>query len=126
MNSELIQQNALSSRKDVIAYCLTFAGVYEDYPFHDPNWTVMRCRSNTKTFALLFEKDGILQINVKCNPDWAAVYRSAYPASVLPGYHMNKKYWNTLLINDTLPDNELRRMIAESYDLVSGRQASPL
>lgn len=104
-------------RKQWIIYCLTFEGAYEDYPFHDDNWTVMRCRRNRKCFAYLYERNGFLCINVKCHPDWALVWRRTYPA-VIPGYHMNKEHWNTLILDGTLPDEEIRRMIAESYDQV--------
>mgnify|MGYP003191564826 CR=1 FL=1 len=83
----------LKTKKDLIAHCLTYPDVYEDYPFHDHEWAVIRHRSNRREF-----------------------WRKAYPG-VLPGYHLNKKYWNTVLLDGTVPDKEIRRMIAESYDL---------
>lgn len=108
---------SLTTRKEVIEYCLTFPNVYEDYPFHDFNWTVMRCKKNKKTFALLYEKEEYIWINVKVDSDWIEVWRNAYE-SVVPGFHMNKKYWNSIILNETVPENDIKRMIAESYDLV--------
>jgi predicted DNA-binding protein (MmcQ/YjbR family) len=59
-----------------------------------------------------------LQFNVKCNPDVAIELREKYPA-VLPGYHMNKKHWNTIIIDGTLSNTQLREFIAHSYSLIS-------
>lgn len=106
------------TRKDAITYCLTFKDVYEDYPFHDENWTVIRCKKNKKTFALIYERNGAICINVKCDVQWVDFWRNAYEA-VIPGYHMNKKYWNTVILNGSIPRTEIERMIAESYDIVS-------
>lgn len=105
------------TRKDAIAYCLTLKDVYEDYPFHDDNWTVMRCKKNKKTFAMIYERNGSICINVKCDPQWIDFWRNAYTV-VIPGYHMNKKYWNTVILDGSIPNTEIERMIAESYDLV--------
>ena len=57
-------------------------------------------------------------LNVKVDPEWREFWRQAYEA-VQPGYHQNKEHWNTILLNGTIPDKEIRRMIAESYDLVT-------
>lgn len=107
----------MKTRQDVIAYCKTFPQVYEDYPFHDDNWTVMRCSENKKSFAYIYERQGHIWINIKCSPEWTAFWRSAY-SSVIGAYHMNKKYWNSIILDGSVPDKEIERMIAESYDLV--------
>lgn len=107
----------MKTRNDVIEYCKTFADVYEDYPFHDENWTVMRCSKNKKTFAYIYEKEGDIWVNVKVSTEWIDFWRNAYPA-VIPAYHMNKRYWNTIILNGTIPEKEMKRMIGESYDLV--------
>lgn len=107
----------MKTRDEVIQYCMTFADVYEDYPFHDANWTVMRHKKNKKGFAFLFEKDEVLMVNIKCSPEWIQVFRDAYDA-VFPAYHMNKRHWNTLRLDGSIPDGEIRRMIAESYDCI--------
>lgn len=107
----------MKTRQEVIAFCLGFDEVYEDYPFHDGNWTVMRCRKNKKTFALIYERDGQIWINVKVDPEWGVFWRGVY-SSVIPGYHMNKKHWNTIILDGSVPVEEVKRMIRESYELV--------
>ena len=63
----------------------------------------------------------IICINVKVDPEWRDVWRSAY-AAVLPGYHQNKEHWNTIILDDTVPEKKIKRMIAESYDLVVAKK----
>lgn len=106
----------MKTRKEAIAFCMKLDGVYEDYPFHDPNWTVMRHRDTKKTFAYIFEKDGLIWVNVKCDPEWRDFWREAF-ASVVPGFHFNKTYWNSIILDGTVPEKDIRRMITESYDL---------
>ena len=106
----------MKDRKTAIAYCLTYADTYEDEPFHDPNWTVIRHKANRKVFAWIFEKDGHIWINVKVDPEWREIRRAAY-ASVLPAYHMNKEHWSSVILDGTVPGEEIQLMIAESYDL---------
>lgn len=104
------------TREEAIAFCLTLKDVYEDYPFRDPNWTVIRHRANRKVFAWIYEKDGRIWINVKCDPQWRDFFRSAFP-SVVPGYHLNKEHWNSIILDGTVPDKEIKKMIGESYEL---------
>lgn len=103
-------------RRHWIAFCLSFPGAYEDYPFSDSNWTVMRHRENRRTFALVYDREGLVRINVKCDPMQAEFFRQVYP-SVTPGYHMNKTHWNTLTLDGSIPDRELQGMIADSFHL---------
>ncbi len=107
-------------RKEAIAFCSKLKNVYEDYPFHDPNWTVMRHKKNKKVFAWIYEKDGHIWINVKCSPEWRDFWRGAFEA-VLPGYHLNKEHWNSIILNGTVPDKDIQRMIEESYELTGGK-----
>ena len=79
----------------------------------------MRYRRKKKVFAWTYYRDGELCINVKVNPEWSDFWRQTY-ASVLPGYHQNKEPWNTILVDGSIPEAELKRMIAESYDLIRG------
>lgn len=111
----------MTEREEAIAYCLTYENVYEDYPFHDPNWCVMRHGENRKVFAWIFNKDGQVWINVKCNPEWRDFWRSTF-ASVKPAYHLNKTHWNSIILDGTIPEEDIRRMIGESYDLTGGRK----
>lgn len=104
------------TREEAIAFCMEFPGAYEDYPFDDPNWTVMRRRDTRHGFCWIFEWNGNLCLNVKNAPDWNELRRRVYPA-VLPGYHMNKEHWSTVILNGTVPRPEIEDMIRESYAL---------
>ena len=106
-----------ATRRRLTDYCLTLPGVYEDYPFHDANWTVMRCGANRKTFALIYERNGQVWLNVKSDPMEADFWRQAY-ASVQPGYHMNKTHWNMVIMDDTVPEEVVENLIRDSYTLV--------
>lgn len=106
-------------KKEVISYCLTYQDVYEDYPFHDPNWCVIRHKKSKKVFAWIFEREEHIWVNVKSSPEWIDVWRQSFQ-SVLPAYHLNKKYWNSIILDGTVPDKEICRMIGESYDLTKG------
>jgi len=86
----------------------------EDFPF-GPGTLVFRVMG--KMFALVGLENNPLRINLKTDPDTALFLREAFPA-VQPGYHMNKKHWNTVILDDSLPAEEVFRMIDDSYDLV--------
>ncbi len=107
----------MKNRKEVIDYCMTFKDVYEDYPFHDENWTIMRCKDNKKIFACIFLRGDHIWVNIKASPEWIDFWRNAW-SSVIPAYHMNKNHWNSLILNGVIPEQDIKRMIAESYDLV--------
>ncbi len=106
----------MKERNEAIAYCLTYQDVYEDYPFHDPNWCVIRHKKNQRVFAWIFEKDNYIWINVKCDPEWREFWRNAYQA-VKPAYHLNKQHWNSIILDGTIPDQDIYKMIKESYFL---------
>lgn len=112
----------MQEKREVIDYCLTYENVYEDYPFHDPNWCVIRHKRNNKVFAWIFDKDGHVWVNVKCDPEWREFWRSAFE-SVIPAYHLNKKWWNSIILDGTVPRRDIERMIGESYDLTKGKKA---
>ena len=94
-------------------YCLSKKGVTESFPFDE---VTLVFKVLEKMF-LLTNLDGDFTINVKCDPEKAIEYREIY-TSVLPGYHMNKKHWNTILIDGTLPDSLIFSFIDHSYDQV--------
>ena len=111
----------MRERREVIDYCLTFENVFEDYPFHDDNWCVMRHKQNKKVFAWIFNKDGYVWVNVKCDVEWRDFWRNAFE-SVIPAYHLNKTYWNSIILDGTIPIEDIKRMIGGSYDLTRGKK----
>lgn len=106
------------TREEALSYGLSFPGTYQDAPFHDPNWQLVRVKSDGKAFLWTYERDGYINLNVKVRPEDRDFWRSIY-ASVIPGYHQNKEHWNTIILDDSIPEDDIKRMIAESYDLVS-------
>lgn len=98
------------------AICQSFHNVSEEFPF-GPETVVYKVGG--KIFALagidLFES-----INLKCDPDMALELREKYDA-VRPGYHMNKKHWNTVLMDQSIPDKTITEWIKHSYDLVAAK-----
>ncbi len=108
----------MKTREEVLAYGLTFADTYVDTPFSDANWQLVRVKQSKKAFLWTYEKDGFLNLNVKADPEWRDFWRSTYK-SVIPGYHQNKEHWNTIILDGSIPEEDVKRMIAESYDLVT-------
>lgn len=107
----------MKTRKEVLSYGLSFPNTYQDAPFHDENWQLVRVRGSKKAFLWTYEREGMLCINIKVSPEWRDFWRNVYE-SVIPGYHQNKEHWNTVILDGTVPDDDIKRMIAESYDLV--------
>lgn len=106
------------TREDVLNYGLLFPGTYKEAPFHDQNWQLVRVTDNKKVFLWTYERDGYLNLNVKVDPEWRDFFRNAYE-SVIPGYHLNKEHWNTIIIDGTIPDGEIKKMIEESYRIIT-------
>lgn len=107
----------MTERNEVLRYGMTFPDAYTDTPFHDDNWVLLRYKKNKRAFALTYEKDGNLWVNVKVDPEWRDFWRQAFD-SVIPGYHQNKDHWNTIILDGSIPDEDIKRMIAESYALI--------
>ena len=95
-------------------YCLSKKGVTESFPF-GPNTLVFKV--GEKLFLLASLDEVPLQFNVKCDPDEAVQLRDTY-SCVIPGYHMNKKHWNTIIVDGSVSDKLLRDWIDSSYNLV--------
>jgi predicted DNA-binding protein (MmcQ/YjbR family) len=97
------------------AFCLSFNAAVEDFPF-TPETSVFKVRG--KLFALTRLDARPLGVNLKCDPEDAVRLRREHPGLITPGYHMNKRHWNTVLVDATLPDRLVRDLIEDSYDLV--------
>ena len=108
----------MMTREEALAYGMSFDNVYEERPFRDPNWQLIRVKGSKKAFLWIYEMDGIVWLNVKADPQWRDFWREAF-ASVVPGYHQNKEHWNTIYLDGTVPEEDIQRMIGESYDLVT-------
>ena len=100
---------------DVIkAYCLAKPGSSAGYPFGEGTLVF---KVLDRMFALCSEDEQPLRINLKCDPDDALALRAQYSA-IVPGYHMNKRHWNSLIMDGNLPDNLVFELIDHSYHLV--------
>jgi predicted DNA-binding protein (MmcQ/YjbR family) len=104
------------TRDDVLALCSTLPGVVEDFPFGDEASVF---KVGGKMFALVALAGEPGSVNLKCDPEWAIELRELH-AAVRPGYHMNKRHWNTVDLNGTIGDEDLREMVEHSYELVVG------
>lgn len=107
-------------------YLLNRPEAHEDFPFY-PHVAVFKI--SNKMFATLTQTRGVAHMNLKCDPDEAIMLRDIF-AAVKPGYHMNKRHWNTVVLDGSIPDGEIERMIDRSYGLVvkgmPRRQRQPL
>ena len=104
----------MMTRQEAVAACLEFPFAYEDHPFDDHNWTVMRHQGNKKIFAAIFQREGRMWINVKAEPLAGDFWRRTYPA-VVPAYHMNKTHWISIILDGTMTDQEILRLIQDSF-----------
>ena len=108
----------MMTREEALEFGMSFPNVYEERPFRDPNWQLVRVKGSKKAFLWIYEREGYTNLNVKVDPEWRDFWRNAYDA-VIAGYHQNKEHWNTIILDGTIPDKEIQRMISESYDLVT-------
>ncbi|MGW3626091.1 MmcQ/YjbR family DNA-binding protein [Streptomyces sp. NPDC000880] len=99
--------------QELRAFCLEFNDAAEEFPF-GPETSVFKVAG--KLFALSALDEKPLTVNLKCEPELAVQLRADHPA-VVPGYHMNKRHWNTVTVGE-LPDRMVRELIEDSYDLV--------
>lgn len=105
------------TRDQVLDVCSRMPGAVEDYPFGDD---VAVFKVGGKMFALVMLTGELGSVNLKCHPDWALELRAMH-AAVRPGYHANKRHWDTVELDGTVGGAELREMIDHSYELVVGR-----
>jgi len=98
-------------------YCISKKNATESFPFGDDTLVF---KTNGKIFALV-NLEGDLSINLKCDPVFAIELRERF-TSVTPGYHMNKKHWNTVQLDGSVPDKEIFSWIDHSYEQVTGKK----
>lgn len=96
-------------------YCISKEDVTESLPFGNDTLVF---KKGGRIFALA-NLEGELNLNLKCDPSYALELRERYPA-VIPGYHMNKKHWNTVIIDGSIPDSDIFSWIDHSYSIVKG------
>jgi predicted DNA-binding protein (MmcQ/YjbR family) len=102
----------------LLEHSLTKPDVEESFPF-GPEVLVLKVKG--KVFLLISLNTDPLQFNVKCNPERALQLRDEY-ISIIPGYHMNKKHWNTIILDGTVPSSLIYELIDHSYALVSAKK----
>ncbi|MGX4692320.1 MmcQ/YjbR family DNA-binding protein [Streptomyces sp. JNUCC 63] len=103
------------SPEELRAFCLSLNAVVEDFPFN-PETSVFRVQG--RLFALSALDTRPLKVNLKCDPEDAIRLRTEYEGLIVPGYHQNKRHWNTVTVGAGLPDRLVRELIEDSYDLV--------
>jgi predicted DNA-binding protein (MmcQ/YjbR family) len=105
------------TRDDVLGVCLAYRKAIEDYPFGDE---VAVFKVEGRMFALVSLDGEPGSVSLKCDPDLALELRDRHPA-VRPGYHLNKRHWNTVELDGSIEDDALREMISHSYELVAAK-----
>ena len=107
--------------KEVEDYVLSMPNSVREYPFGEQ---VAVYKVNDKMFALIAEGSSPVRISLKCDPQLSEVLREKYE-TVMPGYHLNKKHWNTIILSGQLPWDDIKGFIRHSYDLVTAQASQP-
>ena len=107
-------ERSVMDQHELKAPCLALPGAQEEFPFGDE---VSVFKVGGKMFALSSLDGQPLQLSVKCDPELAVQLRAAHPA-IVPGYHLNKRHWNTITLDGSLPDQMVTDLLGDSYDLV--------
>ena len=108
----------MTTREEAISYGLTFPNTYMETPFKDTNWQLIRVKESKKAFLWIYEREGYINLNVKVSPEWRDFWRKAFKA-VTAGWHQNKEYWNTIILDGSIPEKDIKTMIDESYALIT-------
>ncbi len=104
--------------EEIREYALSLKNVSEGFPFGNDTLVF---KVDNKIFLLASLSSEVLQFNVKCDPEYAAELREQY-SCILPGYHMNKKHWNTIIVDGHLSKKQLKEFINNSYALVTRKK----
>ena len=108
----------MKTREEVASFGLTFPDTYMEMPFKDTNWQLIRVKESKKAFLWIYEREGFINLNVKVSPEWRDFWRNAFK-SVVAGWHQNKEHWNTIILDGSIPEKDIKNMIAESYALIT-------
>lgn len=108
----------MKTREEVASFGLTFPDTYMEMPFKDTNWQLIRVKDSKKAFLWIYEREGFINLNVKVSPEWRDFWRNAFK-SVVAGWHQNKEHWNTIILDGSIPDKDVKNMIAESYAIIT-------
>ena len=108
----------MKTREEVASFGLTFPDTYMEMPFKDTNWQLIRVKDSKKAFLWIYESEGFINLNVKVSPEWRDFWRNAFK-SVVAGWHQNKEHWNTIILDGSIPDKDVKNMIAESYAIIT-------
>ena len=111
-------ERTMTTREEALNFGLSFPNTYQSAPFHDENWQLVRVKESKKVFLCTYERNGFINLNVKVNDEWRDFWRDAFE-SVIPGWHQNKENWNTIILDGSIPDKDIKRMITESYEIVT-------
>ena len=106
------------TREEAIDYGLAFPDTYLEMPFKDKNWQLIRVKDSKKAFLWIYEREGYINLNVKVSSEWRDFWRKAFK-SVIAGWHQNKENWNTIILDGSIPEKDIKTMIAESYDIIT-------
>jgi predicted DNA-binding protein (MmcQ/YjbR family) len=110
------------THKDIEEYLLSFANTWLDYPFGEGTSVYKIGHKETgegKMFAVIQDGTKPLRVSLKCDPNLAETLRATYE-TVVPGYHLNKKHWNTIICSGQLDDEQIKDLVRLSYNLVAG------
>ena len=108
----------MTTREEAVSYGLTFPNTYIEMPFRDKNRQLIRIKDSKKAFLWIYEREGCINLNVKVSPEWREFWRKAFK-SVIAGRHQNKEHWNTIILDGSIPDKDVKNMIAESYAIIT-------
>lgn len=114
------------TKNEYLEFCRTITAAVSDTPFEDDaESVVIRHRDTRKWFALIMNLNGKDIVNLKCEPMEADFLRNAYKG-VIPAYHMNKIHWNTVFLESDVPDEEIKRMTENSFELTAKKNSRKL
>lgn len=111
----------MKTPQEAVTACLTLPGVYEDHPFGDDT-TVIRHGANKKSAAFVLRQGDVWMLNVKADPVAVHMWQQIFPA-VKPAYHMNKEHWLSIVLDGTMADEDIMRLVWDSYHLTQPKQA---